>query len=115
MREVCKHLQLFLRRRGICQLTDHVYDMTISIFYNHLVIVLFNKLLRCIVRHGTLARAVVMAKGLLYKLHIMVKRVYYTGLWIHWFHDHDATIPDRVANVTYDMFLCNDWDTGIIL
>ena len=24
----------------------------------------------------------------------MVKRVYYTGLWIHWFRDHDATIPN---------------------
>jgi hypothetical protein len=23
----------------------------------------------------------------------MVKCVYYTGLWIHWFRDHGATIP----------------------
>jgi hypothetical protein len=29
---------------------------------------------------------------LLYKLSIMVKRVCYAGLWIHWFRDHGATI-----------------------
>ena len=80
MRKISKHLQLFLRKRGICQLTDHEYDMSMSIFCNYLVTVLLNKLLRCIVRHGTLVRAVVMAIGLLYRLHIMVKRVYYTGL-----------------------------------
>ena len=84
---------------------------------------LLNELLRCIIRHGTPVRAVVMAIGLLYRLHIMVKRVYYTGLWIHWFRDHDATIPngtvtigrcgplgvgpDRATNVTYGMFSCN--------
>ena len=80
MREVSKHLQLFLRKRGICQLTDHAYDMSMSIFCNHLVIALFNKLLRCIVRHGTPVRAIVMAIGLLYKLHIMVKSVLYGAL-----------------------------------
>jgi hypothetical protein len=32
--------------------------------------------------------------GLLYKLRIMVKCVCYTGLWIHWFHDFGATIPN---------------------
>ena len=94
MRKVSKHLQLFLRKRGICQLTDHTYDMSMPIFCNYLIIVLLNKLLRCIVRHGTPVRAVVMAMGLLYRLHIMVKRVYYRRLWIHWFHDHDATIPN---------------------
>jgi hypothetical protein len=56
-----------------------------------------------------------------YKLRIMVKCVYYTGLWIHWFRDLDTIIPnglvtswcgplkvglDRATNVTYDM-LCN--------
>ena len=85
MRKVSKHLQLFLRKRGICQLTDHGYDMSMSIFCNHLVTALFNKLLRYIVRHGTPVRAVVMVMGLLYRLHIMVKRMYYTGLWIYWF------------------------------
>ena len=83
MCKVSKHLQLFLRRREICQLTDHAYDMSMSISCNHLVTVLFNKLLRCIIRHGTPVRAVVMAMALLYRLHIMVKCVYYTGLWIH--------------------------------
>ena len=83
MHKVSKHLLLILRKRGICQLTDHAYDMSMSIFCNHLVIVLFNKLLRCIVRHGTPVRAVVMTMSLLYRLHIMVKCVYYTGLWIH--------------------------------
>ena len=80
MREVSKHLQLFLRKRGICQLTDHAYDMSMSIFYNYLVTVLLNKLLRCIVRHSTPVRAVVMAMGLLYRVHIMVKSVLYGAL-----------------------------------
>ena len=94
MCKVSKHPQLFLHKRGICQLTDLAYDMSMSIFCNHLVITLFNKLLRCIVRHGTPVRAIVMAMGLLYRLHIMVKRVNYTELWIHWFRDHDATISN---------------------
>ena len=50
--------------------------------------------------------------------------VCYVGLWIYWFHDHDATIPnstdvitqcgpfgvelDRAANVTYGMFRAMD-------
>ena len=63
MRKVSKHLQLFLRNREICQLTDHAYDMSMSIFCNYLVTVLLNKLLRCIVRHGIPVRAVVMAIG----------------------------------------------------
>ena len=99
MREVSNHLQLFLRKCGICQLIDHAYDISMSIFYNHLVTALFNKLLRCIVRHGTSVRAAVMAMGLLYRLHIMVKCVYYTGLWIHWFRDHDATIPNGTVTI----------------
>ena len=78
MRKVNKHLQLFLHKREICQLTDHTYDMSMSIFCYYSVTMLLNKLLRCIVRHGTPVRAVVMAMGLLYKLHIMVK-VCYTG------------------------------------
>jgi hypothetical protein len=56
--EVSKHLHHFYVKRGICQLIDHAYDMSMSIFYNYLVIVLLNKLLRCIVRHGTPIRAV---------------------------------------------------------
>ena len=60
---------------------------------------LLNKLLRCIVRHGTPVRVVVMAMGLLYRLHIMVKCVYYTGLWIHWFRDHDATILNGTVTI----------------
>ena len=99
MHEVSKHLQLFLRKRGICQLTDHAYDMSMSIFCNYSVIVLLNKLLRCIVRHSTPVRAVVMAMDLLYRLHIMVKYVYYTRLWIHWFRDHDATIPNGMVTI----------------
>ena len=73
--------------------------MSMSIFYNYSITVLLNKLLRCIVKHGTPVRAVVMAMGLLYRLHIMVKRVYYTGLWIHWFRDHDATIPNGTVTI----------------
>ena len=66
----------------------------------------------------------------------MVKRVYYTGFWIHWFCDYDATIPNGTltigwtplvslgplgvgpncaANVMYGMFSCNGWGTGIVL
>ena len=80
-------------------MTDHAYDMSMFIFYNHLVTVLFNKLLRCIVRHGTPVCAVVMAMGLLYRLHIMVKCVYYTGLWIHWVRDHDITISNGTVTI----------------
>ena len=80
MRKISKHLQLFLRKRGICQLTDHAYDMSMSIFHNYSVTVLLNKLLRCIIRHGTPVRAIVMAMGLLYRLHIMVKSVLYGAL-----------------------------------
>ena len=29
----------------------------------------------------------------------MVKRVYYTGLWIYWFRDHDATIPNGTVTI----------------
>ena len=73
--------------------------MSMSIFCNHLVTVLFNKLLGCIVRYGISVRAVVMAMGLLYRLHSMVKHVYYTGLWIHWFCDNDATIPNGTVTI----------------
>jgi hypothetical protein len=37
MCEVSKHLHLFVNR-GICQLTDHVYDMSMFTFRNYLVI-----------------------------------------------------------------------------
>ena len=73
--------------------------MSMSISYNYSVTVLLNKLLRCIVRYGTLVRAVVMAMDLLYRLHIMVKRLYYTGFWIHWFRDHDAIIPNGTVTI----------------
>ena len=29
----------------------------------------------------------------------MVKCVYYMGLWIHWFRDHDSTIPDGTVTI----------------
>jgi hypothetical protein len=32
--------------------------------------------------------------GLLYKLRIMIKCVCYTGLWINWFRDLGATVPN---------------------
>jgi hypothetical protein len=35
-----------------------------------------------------------MVMNLLYRLHIMVKCVCYTGLWIHWFRDYGVTIPN---------------------
>ena len=80
MRKVSKHLQLFLCKRGICQLTDHRYDMNMFIFCNYLVTMLLNKLLRCIIKHGTPIHAVIIAMGLLYRLHIMVKSVLYGTL-----------------------------------
>jgi hypothetical protein len=58
MYEVSRHLHLFYIKRGIYQLTDHAYDMSMSIFRNYSIIMLLNKLLRCIVRHGTPLRAV---------------------------------------------------------
>ena len=39
-----------------------------------------------------------MAMGLLYMLALWSK-VCYTGLWIHWFRDHDATIPNGTVTI----------------
>jgi hypothetical protein len=58
VRKVSRHLHHFYVKCEICQLTDYEYDMSISIFCNYSVIVILNKLLRCIVRHGILVRAV---------------------------------------------------------
>jgi hypothetical protein len=58
VRKVSKHLRPFYVKCGICQLIDHAYDMSMSIFCNYSITVLLNKLLRCIVRHGTLVCAV---------------------------------------------------------
>jgi hypothetical protein len=58
VREVSKHLHPFHIKCRICQLTDHAYDMGMSIFYNYSVTVLLNKLKGCIIRHGTPLRAV---------------------------------------------------------
>jgi hypothetical protein len=40
-----------------------------------------------------------MVMGLLDKLHIMVKCVCYTGLWIHWFRDFDAAISNGSVTI----------------
>jgi hypothetical protein len=40
VRELSRHLQPFYLKRGICQLTDHEYDMSMPTAYNYLVIVL---------------------------------------------------------------------------
>jgi hypothetical protein len=37
--------------------------------------------------------------GLLYNLRIMIKCVCYTELWIHWFRDLDATIPNGSVTI----------------
>jgi hypothetical protein len=41
MCEVSRDLPLFYVKHGICQLTDHAYDMSMSIFCNYSVTVLF--------------------------------------------------------------------------
>jgi hypothetical protein len=46
MCEVSKHLHPFYVKHGICQLTNHAYDMSMFIFCNYSVTVLLNKLLR---------------------------------------------------------------------
>jgi hypothetical protein len=58
MYKVNRRLHPFYVKRGICQLTNHAYDMSMSTFCNYSVIVLLNKLLRCIVRHGLPVRVV---------------------------------------------------------
>jgi hypothetical protein len=58
VREVSKHLHPFHIKHGICQLTDHAYDISMFIFCNYSVTVLLNQLVRCIIRHGTPVRAV---------------------------------------------------------
>ena len=37
--------------------------------------------------------------GLTIYVSFMIKCVYYTGLWIHWFHDHDATILNGTVTI----------------
>jgi hypothetical protein len=44
MCEVSRHLHLFYVKRGICQLTDHEYHMSMPTFCNYLVTVLLFKL-----------------------------------------------------------------------
>jgi hypothetical protein len=58
MRKVSRHLHLFYVKREICQLIDHTYDISMSIFCNYSITVILNKLSRCIVRHGKSVRAV---------------------------------------------------------
>jgi hypothetical protein len=58
VREVSRHLHPFYVKRGICQLTDHAYDMSMSIFCNYSVTMILNKLSRCIIRHDTSVRTV---------------------------------------------------------
>jgi hypothetical protein len=58
MREVSRHLHIFYIKRGICQLIDHEYDMSMPTFCNYSVTALIIKPLRCIIRHGTPVRAV---------------------------------------------------------
>jgi hypothetical protein len=38
--EVSRHVHSFYVKHGICQLTDHKYDMSMPTFYNYLVTVL---------------------------------------------------------------------------
>jgi hypothetical protein len=73
--------------------------------------------------------------GLTIHVSFMVICMYYMGLWIHWFHDHGATISngsvtigqtslvgmgysrsDSIVplNVTYNMWH-NGWGTSIVL
>jgi hypothetical protein len=40
VREVSRHIHTFYVKHGICQLTDHEYDMSMTIFYNYLITVL---------------------------------------------------------------------------
>ena len=37
--------------------------------------------------------------GLAIHVSLMVKFVCYTGLWIHWFRDHGATIPNGTVTI----------------
>jgi hypothetical protein len=72
--------------------------------------------------------------SLLYRLHIMVKCVCYTRLWIQWFRDPGAIIPngsviigrtslvgvghsrlDSIMPLMLHDMLCNGWDTDIVL
>jgi hypothetical protein len=132
--EVSKHLHHFYTERGICQLTDHAYDMSMSISCNYSVTMLLNKLFRCIVRHGMPVRAIWTTMGILCKLHTVVKCVLYGALdplvswpWCNhsqWFNHYRTNVIswcgplevelDHATNVTYNM-LCNSWGTGIVL
>jgi hypothetical protein len=40
-----------------------------------------------------------MAMGLLYRLHIIVECVCYTGLWIHWFCDLGSTVSNGSVTI----------------
>jgi hypothetical protein len=41
--KISKHLHPFYVKCGICQLTDHVYNMSMHIFCNYSVTMLLNK------------------------------------------------------------------------
>ena len=45
-----------------------------------------------------------MAVGLLYMLALWSK-VCHTGLWIHWFRDHDATIPNGMVIIGWTLLV----------
>jgi hypothetical protein len=56
--EVSEHLQPFYLKHGICQLTDHEYDMRYAYFCKILGNCIIKCMLRCIVLYDTSVRAV---------------------------------------------------------
>jgi hypothetical protein len=58
VREVSRHLHPFYLKCGICQLTDHKFDMNMPTFCNYSVTALLIELLRYILNYNTPVRVV---------------------------------------------------------
>ena len=43
--------------------------------------------------------------GFIIYVSFMVKCISYTGLWIHWFRDHDATIPNDTIIIGHTLLV----------
>jgi hypothetical protein len=43
--------------------------------------------------------------GLTIHVCYMAKCVYFTGLWIHWFHNHGATIPNGSVTIGWTLLV----------
>jgi hypothetical protein len=79
-------------------LTDYEYDMSMPTLYNYLLIALLIKLLRCILRqHWYVQYKWSWAYYINCVLWLNMCVIW--GLWIHWFRNPSATIPNGSVTI----------------